>query len=519
MSRSFTITVRKGWLGAGAALAVLAGAGLQPFGAIHPARAATMGNTLTVAIPSPPASLDPAKDGNGPYIATQMVAYDSLLYYTPQGKFVPRLATSWGYVGKGNKTFDVTLRKGAQFSDGSPVNAAAVKASIDYFKAAKGPLVSYAASIASVQMMGPYKVRFHLSSPNPIMPTLLAQNQQVGNIISPKAIAKSASLATSTDGAGPYMLDRSQTVSADHYTYVPNPHYWNKGQIHYHKIVLKVIATPSSTLQAMESGQVDFANGDTTTGAAAKSAGLKVQSFPTGFIALFLVDRGTVVPALANAKVRQALNYAIDRATIAKALMGGFGKPTSEFPTLDAWDKKMANAYPYDPAKAKQLLAQAGYAKGFTIPVLDLAGSSPTNDGITQAIVPYLTKVGVKLQVKTEPTLTPLINDLQSKKYAGLTFAWGSQLTWLFVQQVLAPGAGLDATNFDDKTLDALWKKGAASSNPEAYWKKIVNRITAQAEGVPVTTLEGIVYSRSTVKNVQVSSHTFAVDVRNIEPA
>ncbi len=476
-----------------------------------------LGQLLTVAIPTQPVSMNPAKDGNGPYIYAQTLAYDALIFETAKGTFVPGLATKWGYVGKGNKTFDLTLRKGVRFSDGTPLTASAVKASIDYFIAAKGPLAAYAASIRSVQARGKYSVRINLSSGNPIMERILDQNAQVGEIISPKALKHPTALNSSTDGAGPYVLQASGTVAGDHYTYVPNKYYWNPSQIHYRKVELKVIATPSSTLQAMEAGQIDFAAGDPSTYSAAQSAGLDVKLAPVGFMTMFFTDFGKNTPALANVKVRQALNYAINRTAVTKALLGGLGKPTSEFPTLDAWQPKLANTYPYDPTKAKQLMQEAGYGSGFTLPVLDLAGSSAEADGMTQAILPYLQAIGVKVNVTSEPDVNGIVSGLNSKTFGGWVFAWGTQTTWQFIQQVFEPTSNIQ-DGFTDPVLQKLWTTGAASPNSTPYWKRIVARLTNQAYGVPLAQIRSPFYSVKSIKGVRVGPATFSVDLGNIEP-
>src|SRR5581483_6995011 len=296
-------------------------------------------------------------------------AYDPLIVQEPNGTFAPGLALSWKY-GERNKTFSMKLRPGVRFSDGTPFNAQALKTWLEYTATvAGGGAQAYIRGLTKIAVTGPLAVTLTFNTPTPLLPLIFSQIFTVGMPASPKAVA-AKSLATTTDGAGEYELDSSQSVPGDHYTYVPNPYYWNKAAVHWKRVVVKVISNPSTVIAAMRTGQIQAAiDQPVSSVASAKSAGLKAATPLVLMMTLVLADRnGALAKPLADPRVRQALNYAVDRAAVAKALGAGYGVPIDQMavPGDDGYNPALKNAYPYNPAKAKQLLAEAGYPNGFS---------------------------------------------------------------------------------------------------------------------------------------------------------
>jgi peptide/nickel transport system substrate-binding protein len=272
---------------------------------------------------------------------------------------VPGLATSWQYISNDNTQLQLQLRSGVKYSDGSTLSAQNVVDHFEYVLASGGQFAPLFAG-DSFTATGPLTVVVKTPKPNPDLPTLLTQDDVVGGIISPMGLQNKAKLGTQTFGAGPYELDPSATVAGDHYTFVPNPNYYDKGSVHWHKVVVRAITSPQATLNAMQTGQVDFAVGDASTLDAAKRAGLTVTMTPLLWTGVTLADRdGAMSKPLADVRVRQALNYATDRTSIASALFPNGGKATAQLtvPGGYGYDASLDNAYPYDTAKAKQLLA------------------------------------------------------------------------------------------------------------------------------------------------------------------
>src|SRR5450759_2477316 len=131
----------------------------------------------------------------------------------------------------------------------------------------------------------------------------------------------------------------------------------------------------------------------------------------------FLLKDGTAVPAIGDVRVRQALNYAIDRTALAKVLGGGKGRPvSSEFlPGGDAYDASLDNYYPYDVAKAKALLAAAGYPNGFKVTILSIPVGGL--DTLAQAGASYWEAIGVTTTIDNKTTASDYIGGTVSGQY------------------------------------------------------------------------------------------------------
>src|SRR5262249_29865183 len=151
----------------------------------------------------------------------------------------------------------------------------------------------------------------------------------------------------------------------------------------------------------------------TTTAPAAAQGGFGIVQAPYGTRFLDLTGRGQ--SPLSDIRVRQALNYAIDRKAITKAVLGQYGEPSSQVITGNP-AAGYSDKYPYDPAKAKALLRQAGYGNGFTLKALSLAADQ-VFDRMMSTSAEYLQKVGVKLDIDTAPTVAGYFQKQASAKY------------------------------------------------------------------------------------------------------
>ncbi len=453
------------------------------------------GDLLTVATNTPPTTLNPvqANPQAGPVWATEL-AYAPLIQMDPSGSYSPGLATSWKYVGSGNLKFELTLRAGAKFADGSPVDAAAVAASLKYGLKAGGQVAPWGGAISNVQAPTKSTVVISCSTACPVLPRTLNQNALLGDIISPAGLKHPSKLGTETFGAGPYVLDTSQTVANDHYTYLPNKSYWNQSGIHYKKVILRIITNPDTEIQALSTGQVDLIDGIDGSNVSSVSSSDTVYSAPAAFDGLLLADRtGAVAPELKSLKVRQALNYAVDRKSITAALFGKYAQPTTQATGLgqDGYDKSLESAYPYDPSKAKKLLAEAGYPNGFTVSVetQGFAGISLA----TQAMLSDWAKIGVKTNLTTDPTVATWIASVSTKKYPIVAYGYGGLPMYMQAINWYGTEAGpFNPFGITDPKLTALLEK--ANNAPAAEQSKLYQAVTAysvaQAYAVPLSQID-----------------------------
>jgi peptide/nickel transport system substrate-binding protein len=448
---------------------------------------------LTIALGTPPVSLDPSRGGNGPTAMFQTPAYGSLLHLQGNGGTEsPSLAESYKWVGSDNTELQVVLRPGLKFSDGTALDSAAVKASAEHF-AANGSAFAYVGQeVASVETPDERTVVFKLKAPDPTFPNQLAETSGLGMIINPKAIADKADLGTSTAGAGPYELSASQTVVGTTYTYVPNPYYYDKPAVRYKEIVIKVIADPSTALAALQSGQVQVAYATPGENTQAKSAGLSIASFPGATDGLFFQDYGGMVPALGNVAVRQAINLAIDRAAAANVVTLGTGKPTAQLPVAGSlgYDAGLDKVYPYDLSKAKQLMAQAGYAKGFTLPTL-VPTFVPTSDNLAQILAAQLAKIGITMKLGDVTTIGAYAAAQGTGKYSATVFAVGFPLGVPSAASVLFGPTSLGNPRHEKfpAVLPAVQTASAMGGDQAApAWQQINSTIVNTALEAPIMT-------------------------------
>lgn len=488
-------------LGAVLLLTVACGAGEQTGSA---EKSPTEKPEITFGLKVGPVSLDPAKDGTGGYLIMRALTNESLIHQEPDGSFSPGLATEWGYVGTGNKEFELTLREGARFSDGEPVTAEAVKKWLEYFAAANGPNLEFLDGIESIEAVDESTVRIQLEQANPIVPWVLSDQNNWGAVSSPEALKSPKILGTETYGAGPYVLDVSQTVGEDHYTFVPNKYYYDQSAIRFSKITAKIISTPTSMLQAVNAGQVDVAQGDATT-ADAVSQGIEVLHEPASVVVMTLDRGGVVSKPLADLRVRQALNFAVNRAEIAKAMFGEYGSPATQMGSADGFNPEDDDFYSYDPEKAKSLLAEAGYADGFTAEVLV---SSANSQSLMQAVAQDLKDVGVDLKLKTPNTQAEWVQELEGNEtfpmlQAGMTLSrpmW-SQYGLYLKEKSIYNRLG----TWSDPEIDKLFNEGQNAEDPASYWTRITKRATEQAHFLPILSVDGIYYVSEDIEGVSLS--------------
>jgi peptide/nickel transport system substrate-binding protein len=466
--------------------------------------AATKTNgTLNIGVTTAVFSLNPAVDSGATGSGFMLYyPYATLIEKNPNdGSYGPGLAKSFEYIGSGNKSFELKLRPGLKFADGTVLNAQAVKTWLDYFPKAGGGYAK-GLQISSITTPDNLTVQIELQTPTPLVPFYLSGAW--GMILSPKAVADPSQLTAGAPGAGPYKYDQSQTVTGSNatYTFVPNQYYYDRAQIKWKKIVVKVIGDPATMLRAIQTGEIDVAMGDITTSAAAKSVGLNVSAATSGWIAASIIDSaGAKSKALGDVRVRQALNYAIDRQAIAKSLYSGVATPTSEPETSDVADPVLTNYYSYDPAKAKQLLAAAGYPQGFSFTLV--APTFGTGTPLAQALAQQWANVGIRVNIVAPATQT----EFAQKYLTGSAFltAYPSIPTIVLVSSQYLATSPNNPYKVDDATIDELANKAQSGpqSEQQSLAQQINKQITEQAYSVPVTTSPTLLYSSKSIAGLK----------------
>lgn len=444
---------------------------------------------LTFGTTTAPPSLNPAI-GDPAYTSVLQWAYDPLVVMKGDGTYEPGLAEEWGYVGEGNTTYALTLREGVQFSDGTDLDADALKTFLDYELAqTTGSVAILLSAVESVEVTGPLSVQLNLSRPDPGLTFDFAQGFGAGYVISPEAIADPTSLDTATAGAGPYMLDEEQSVTGDHYTFVQNPNYWDPERQHWDSVTVRVIPNPSSMVQAMQAGQIQAAVGDATTLQAAEDAGITVTAPPQALVGLNLLDRnGTLSAPLGDVRVRQALNLAIDRPAIAEALFGDADLALDQYALegQPGYDESLTGTYDQDVDRAKDLLAEAGYADGFDLTVL----SSPLFgfDKVIEAMGGQLADIGVTLTVDSKTTANDYFTAMVSGQYPAAAIGYGLANMGSLYAGFTSTAGPFNPFGIQTPELDALYAQyfTASADDSPAIEQQINAYLVDQAWTVPV---------------------------------
>ena len=476
-------------------LAVVVGLALVACGG---QRAASETRELTLAVIADVTSWDPAQAHVGHQLQPYQPVYDTLIRREPDGTLVPMLATGWAYDAARTR-LTLVLRTGVTFSDGTAFDAAAVRANLEHFKKANGRQAAQLAFFTSAEVVDADTVTITLKAPDPAFEYYLSQ--AAGLMGSPAAIAAGTIVSTPV-GTGPYVLDPAESLSGSQLTFTARSGYWAPELQKFDKVVLRPMVETTARLNAVVGDLADATLVDARTVAHAERAGLTVlKDYQVDWQGLLLLDRGgTLVPALGDVRVRQAINYAIDRKTLLDQLQLGYGTPTAQVfgPSSGAYVEELDDRYPYDPAKARQLLAEAGYADGFELSI----PATAQFDTAIAAIAQQLGEVGIKVQAKTAAATT-YVPDVAAGKFAATYFSLFQGEPWVAINQLLSTRALYNPFRTNPPELQAMIDKVQQGGENSAELAKDVNRyITENAWFVPLFRVDQLYVMNSSITTV-----------------
>ncbi|MDH6679756.1 peptide/nickel transport system substrate-binding protein [Rhodococcus sp. LBL1] len=441
-------------------------------------------DTLSIGAQASPATFDPTKLDCVASVLYCQALYDTLIHVDADGNTVPGLASGFEYDAT-NTVLTMTLREGVKFSDGAAFDAASAKSALDTFIGNRsGPAAGQAALISAVNVRSPYEIEIVLSEPDPGLLNNLALN--LGIMYSPASIGTD-SAGRPAAASGPYIYDEntSQTGAA---RFARNPGYWDKDAYPFDKLELRGIGDPNTIVNGLTTGQLDA--GTLASAQVAESTGLSTATSRLGWVGLIIADReGKVEPALGKLEVRQAINLAIDRDTFSDSIFGDHPAKTEQIFTpgsaahVDALDA----TYPHDMDRARKLMAEAGYADGFTVTMPDLsvlAGSPALNTALDQ----QLGAIGIKINwVKVPPT--ELLGSMMAGKYPMYFMLMSSKSPWADLQASVLPAATYNSSHASDPNLNRLLQ-AAKSATPgdqqDAVYQDINRWLVENAWFAPV---------------------------------
>jgi peptide/nickel transport system substrate-binding protein len=342
--------------------------------------------------------------------ATQLLStvYEPLFTLAPDGSLQPALAESYKYNATGNG-LTITLKSGLTFQDGSPVNAAAVAFNIKRIQTqTNSALKALWQDVASTTVVDDTHIQLNLKGVDYQIPYVLANRSSL--LASPVAAADATKLNTQQPvGAGPFKLVK-YTPGAE-ITLEKWDGYWDAKDIHVKTVNIFLTVDPATLLSGLQTGQYNFAtNLPAQDIVQAKAASLNVSTDPSyGWTVQFLNLNVNQAP-FNNPAVVQAVQYAINRKQLVSQLTFGQGTPAYQpWPSVSPLYNSALNdsLYPYDPAKAKKALSDAGVAPGSVTVDLDFQGAFSTAGELVQQ---QLQAVGIN---------TKLVSQQVNQFYAG----------------------------------------------------------------------------------------------------
>jgi len=347
---------------------------------------------LVVDLVNEPSTLDPHRQWNPDSYFVYRNIYDNLVTRDTAGKIVPQIATSWKAIDDTNIEFKI--RTDVKFHDGSPLTAQDVVFSIKRITNPDfaSPQLGQFNSIIDAVATAPDTIVITTGKP---YPPLLAQLVKL-SIVSKAYVEKvgDEELNLSPMGSGPYKFvawQKGIKVELE-----ANADYW-RGQPPFAEVQFRAVKDAATRIADLRTGKADLIVSLNSDNAAELSSAsdLSILSAPTERVAYLMMN--TQFGPLTDVRVRQAVAYALDRQLIIDALLGGYSQIIDALLTPAHFGYvEGIKAYPYDPEKARELLAEAGYPDGVTV---ELVTAPVFDQRIVQAIQQQLSKVGINVEI------------------------------------------------------------------------------------------------------------------------
>lgn len=423
--------------------------------------------TLTFGLSADINSLEPPYAVEFNAANSSWAMYDSLLNHTIDGNIEPALAESWAISDDG-QTYTFHLRHGVTFHNGDPFTAKDVVFSWEVYSK---PEVTYASSwqmADAVEVVDDYTVTAHTPVVNPFFLNTVA----IDWVIIPKdhyTEVGAQGFAEHPVATGPFMFD--EWVRGDHFTVVAFPGYWREGYPLVERIIFRPIPESATRLAAVQTGEVDV-----TTRLSAEEAqslegveGVKIVETPLDrvqYVGFNNMSTGIGTPIM-DPNVRLAVNYAVNRDEIVKAIFGGHAVALSGMFSTNNAGYDPQDVFAFDPDRARELLTKAGYADGFEIGLACPTGAYLNVDQTCEAIVGYLAEVGITVNLEMRESNQHWDMEVAKQLEPMFFDSWGSSNGEAIqrLQGSLAKGEAY--ANWFDEALNGMIQQAATTVDPE----------------------------------------------------
>lgn len=407
---------------------------------ISDAPAVAQERNATIGISAPPASFDPHYFTHAPSFMVQMHVYQSLVWRDRTNQVIPSLAERWEMLPDG-AGWDFHISPDARFSDGTPVTAtdvAATFARLPNVPNSPGRLTIYTNRIRAVEVLSDSTVRLLTHGPAPLLPEDLIPVMIVPAKVAQEATTQDFNSGRAAIGSGPYRL--LQYTQGERISFDRNPH-WRGPSPAFGRVTMRIIANDAARVAALRAGDVQLIDNVPPRDLNTISGDPNVQVWRSPgtrlvYVAFDLTRDNS--PGVADAegrpmernplkdvRVRRALSLAINREAIRDRVMEGQSAPAGQMQAigLGVGDPGLGPD-PFDPERARALLAEAGWGQGFT---LVLAGPNDrliNDERILQAIGGYWQRIGVRTRVEAVPSNVFFPRHAQ-RAYSASMASWG----------------------------------------------------------------------------------------------
>ncbi|MBI4280317.1 MAG: ABC transporter substrate-binding protein, partial [Armatimonadetes bacterium] len=520
------------WIGA-----TLVAAAALLVGGLAVARAGpASGGTLVIGLDQEPPTLDPHASPSA--VTFQVIASvtENLLFHGRDGKLVPWLAESWT-VSPDGKTYTFKLRKDVKFHDGTPFNAAAVKFNFDRimdpnFKAggSRGALAGYEAS----KVVDEHTVQVTFKAANSPFLTYAAGGTL--SFVSPKAVREMGDeVHKKAIGSGPFMV--KDYVAKSHTTIVRNPAYNRKapwsdraGPAYLDAITWKFIPEAGTRVTTVESGETQgiYLVPSQALPRLEGSANFRVERMPWPGVPLIWVINVTR-PPLDEVKVRQAINFAIDReAFVATIFKGTARKAQAPLNSVMLDDPSLRQYYPYNLNKARELLNEAGWRPGpdgirlkggqrleVLLNLIEYGGGSHPFTQAAHLMQAALREAGIDMKIKAQARPPFYEDNYKCTTHGPIMFLRSTDLDGLyFLFHSSLVGGNFNWSCYKNPRMDQMLEQGRREPDPakrRALYLQIMKVLMDEAVSVPLVEELAVWAYRANVQGTKYNFSTYPV--------
>jgi peptide/nickel transport system substrate-binding protein len=444
-----------------------AGSGNSPGDASNKAGEATAGakpgGVLTMARPREPDSLDPIVPTDNESIYTMLLIYDQLVRVAKDGKSVEAgLAETWE-TSQDGKTFTFHLRQGVKFHNGDPVTVDDVIYSLNRVKSdKKSGWADMYADIETIQAKD--AATLVITTKRPYVPMLANLSMFAASIV-PKKLGESGyDFNAKPVGSGPFVFDHWS--KGTEIVLKKNPDYWQKGLPYLDEVRFLLVAEDNTRNLKLQAGEVDIAADVPFSSIAELKSNPDVTVKAEPLMRVDFITMNTTRKPFDDVKIRQAVNYAVDKDALIQAVLFGNGKPANTFLPPMLYHDDAAPGYKNDVAKAKELITQSSQPNGFKT-TLNIASGDSLQNQVAIIVKEQLAKIGIDV------TIQQLESGVKRKAFRDLNYDLSYQL---MTSDVIDPDeltmfGGASATKtfwtgYNNPKVDQLAKDGQAETDP-----------------------------------------------------